>query len=300
MGHDCVHNSCDVLLLLLLLLCGCACYCCWPCLFAGCILELEGCCYVANSTLLLERVSQLAADTASWPIVVSFTGADPHRMQEGAEQQQLQQQLKQLHTVLQQGLGAAGQHACSKAGNNQHACSTPSGPQGASVELPDAPEGQSVVPAAGAAAVADGQEWLPLIKLGNCQNLPAMPTLNGFLLGYPVVYHVRDLQEAGVASRMLSASQLQLHRVVATCAAQLTAVLQAAGDQRSNQAAAHQACDKVVLMSFTLPATAESADAQEKVQQTVHRVRGRQVELPDIWQALELSVISVGPQAVSL
>lgn len=260
-------------------------------------MELEGCCYVANSTLLLERVSQLAADTASWPIVVSFTGADPHRMQEeGAEQQQLQQQLQQLHTVLRQGLGAAGQYAGSKAANNQHACSMGCSPQDASVEQLDAPEGQ----AAGAAA-GDGQQWLPLIKLGNCQNLPAMPTLNGFLLGYPVVYHVRDLQEAGVASRMLSASQLQLHRVVATCAAQLTAVLQAAAEnQRSNQAAAHQACDKVVLMSFTLPATAESADAQEKVQRTVHRLRGRQAELPDIWQGLELSVISVGPQAVSL
>jgi hypothetical protein len=125
-----------------------------------------------------------------------------------------------------------------------------------------------------------------------------MPTLNGLLLGYPVVYYVRDHQEAAVASRMLSASQLKLHRVVATCTAQLSAMLQAAAGQASSKIMGPQTTDSTILMSFTVPASISSAD--DKVQQAVKRLQSVQGLVCDVWTSVDVFVSTVGPQALSL
>jgi hypothetical protein len=49
--------------------------------------------------------------------------------------------------------------------------------------------------------------------------LPCMPTLNGWLLGYPVVYLVGSYEEAAAASRALSACTLSRFAVRLPCAA---------------------------------------------------------------------------------
>ena len=47
---------------------------------------------------------------------------------------------------------------------------------------------------------------------------PIMPTISGWLLGYPVVYLV-DAGNVDAAARLLSSIRLALHTVVASCAA---------------------------------------------------------------------------------
>lgn len=150
----------------------------------------------------------------------------------------------------------------------------------------------------------------PVINLGSCQGrqLPAMPTLNGLLLGYPVVYCVHSLQEAAAASRVLSASQLQLHRVTAKCGRQLGALLLGAAAGGSSSKAGgllpqsdHQA---VCLMSFTVPVgvSEEKEVVEERVAARVARLQHKTGgDSSSVWEAaVEHSVRVVGPQAVSL
>jgi hypothetical protein len=247
--------------------------------------------------MLLQQLSQLVADQSSWPITVSFTGPEPQQQQQQACDQ-LHQQIQQLHAALDAVLGPAGQ---------QYACSvsTPSQQQQQSgSSFPDS-SSDDVVPGSCAATAASrmqqqGQQqvWLPHVKLDSCPGLPAMPTLNGLLLGYPVVYYVRDHQEAAVASRMLSASQLKLHRVVATCTAQLSAMLKAAAGQVSSKIMGPQSMDSTVLMSFTVPARLSGAD--DKIQQAVRRLHSNQDCVCDVWTSVDLLISTVGPQALSL
>lgn len=49
--------------------------------------------------------------------------------------------------------------------------------------------------------------------------MPLAPTLNGWLLGYPIVYQVRTAEEAAAASSYLSSTSLALVRANAACAA---------------------------------------------------------------------------------
>ncbi|GIL92585.1 hypothetical protein Vretimale_14013 [Volvox reticuliferus] len=63
------------------------------------------------------------------------------------------------------------------------------------------------------------------IHLDGLPDLPLQPTLQGLLLGYPVVYYVRSRDEAAVASRCLAMQGLMLHRVVAPPGGQLEAML---------------------------------------------------------------------------
>lgn len=56
---------------------------------------------------------------------------------------------------------------------------------------------------------------LPIVHLHQLPACPCMPTVNGYLLGYPAVYVVHDLEEAQAASRCLSATTLCLHTVQA-------------------------------------------------------------------------------------
>lgn len=250
----------------------------------GCTLELDGCCYLANSAMLLQQLSQLVADQSSWPFTVSFIGPEPQQLQEGCDQ--LQQQIQQLHAAVAAVLGPAPSQQQQQLG--------PGFPDSSSVD--DAAR-SCAAPAAGRQGQQQ-QTWLPHVKLDSCPDLPAMPTLNGLLLGYPVVYYVRDHQEAAVASRMLSASQLKLCRVVATCAPQLSATLKAAAGQVTSKMLMPQSTDSTVLMSFTVPATLSGAD--DKVQQAVRRLQGNQGCVCDVWTCVVSNTSTVGPQAVSL
>eukprot|EP00775_Hariotina_reticulata_P005467 gene5467-5702_t len=55
-------------------------------------------------------------------------------------------------------------------------------------------------------------DW-DVLDLSGFAGLPVMPTLNGILLGYPVVYWVQQYEEAVAASRELSMSRLQLYKI---------------------------------------------------------------------------------------
>ncbi|GIL59947.1 hypothetical protein Vafri_14589 [Volvox africanus] len=63
------------------------------------------------------------------------------------------------------------------------------------------------------------------IHLDRLPDLPLQPTLQGLLLGYPLVYDVRSHDEAAIASRCLAMQGLMLHRVVAPPGGQLAAIL---------------------------------------------------------------------------
>jgi hypothetical protein len=69
-----------------------------------------------------------------------------------------------------------------------------------------------------------------------------MPSLNGWLLGYPVVYLVGSYEEAAAASRALSMSQLHRFCVALVPAALPAQQLGSGGGER-----------KDALMAFTVP-----------------------------------------------
>jgi hypothetical protein len=251
--------------------------------------------------MLLQRLSQLASDQDSWPVLVGFKGwcrgAEPQQLQDGTEQL-LQGQIQQLHAAVAGVLGAAGQYLCSSPAQNgtgqvQHAAASPVLDMQQQQEVAALPNGSSSGP-------TSPRGWLPNVKLDRYPGLPAMPTLNGILLGYPVVYYIRDLREAAVASRMLSGSQLKLHRIVGTLSPQLSALLKGAVGQSSSKAPVLQTTDSTVLMSFTVPVATASAVVDAKVEQVMQRLRRRQEESDGLYTAVELRAACIGPQAVSL
>jgi hypothetical protein len=132
-----------------------------------------------------------------------------------------------------------------------------------------------------------------------------MPTLNGFLLCYPVVYFVRDLTEAGAASKMLSASVLQLHRVFVRCGKELRGFLQSVQSDvgKGSRASSQTADDNIMLMSFTVPdcAAAEAGGAVGcKLGKSLERLQGSVSVMSEVWDVVEHTVANIGPQAVSL
>lgn len=82
-----------------------------------------------------------------------------------------------------------------------------------------------------------------------------LPTLNGLLLAYPVVYCVHDREGASAAARCLSGQHLDLHRAVAApppaLAAAVAALRQGDGGNNSNSGGG-SAADAVC--AFTVPA----------------------------------------------
>ncbi|GLI61721.1 hypothetical protein VaNZ11_004141 [Volvox africanus] len=72
------------------------------------------------------------------------------------------------------------------------------------------------------------------IHLDRLPDLPMQPTLQGLLLGYPLVYDVRSHDEAAIASRCLAVQGLMLHRVVALPGGQLEAILYNRCSERSS------------------------------------------------------------------
>jgi hypothetical protein len=113
------------------------------------------------------------------------------------------------------------------------------------------------------------------------------------------VYYVRDQEDAAVASRVLSGGELTLHRVLATCGAQLSAVLSKAGAGAGGLVV-------VVVMAFTVPAALMGDAADAAAGAVAGRVRGRLQQLQQqaqhgaLWKAVDLIVEAAGPQAVSL
>jgi hypothetical protein len=129
------------------------------------VLQLEGCCYVADTRRLLQLLHDLATDPSGWPALIRFDGAGQPQQAPPASLAPLRAQMQRLHAHV--------------------------------------------------AAAGAGSMVVCLDELQ--QALPAMPTLNGLLLGYPLVYHVRDRRDAAAASSALSSSPLVLWHIVGRC-----------------------------------------------------------------------------------
>eukprot|EP00879_Flechtneria_rotunda_P004457 GHRR01004709.1.p1 GENE.GHRR01004709.1~~GHRR01004709.1.p1 ORF type:complete len:292 (+),score=86.10 GHRR01004709.1:583-1458(+) len=222
--------------------------------FNGCILELDGCCYIANSAKLLQHLSSLASNIGSWPYIISFSNGQAKLMQP-EHCTELQQQVQLVVQCLQHQLQA---------------------PQ-----------------------PAYNGSYMPLIDLGRMQGLPAMPTLNGLLLNYPIVYWVRNVEEACQASRILSSSRLQLFSVRGKCMSCSTVADGWLSDGISG-----------VLWSFTVPEHLYDEEVADSVQRFKHLVAARAlngcagflgVDLAvGLWQDVTMEVTVVGPGPVSL
>ena len=94
---------------------------------------------------------------------------------------------------------------------------------------------------------------LPLcLSLGKLRGLPLMPSLHGWLLGYPVIYIVRSMDEAQRAARCLSADDITVFR------ASVSASPQAAGMQLreggGKEVASSNGCmEACILSAFSVP-----------------------------------------------
>jgi hypothetical protein len=143
---------------------------------------------------------------------------------------------------------------------------------------------------------ADQPPW-PVLSLKSSR-LPCMPTLNGWLLGYPVIYLVGSYQAAASASRQLSAAQLRRFSLRLACAA--------LGPLAGGEAGGAAAAD--VLLSFTVPAELHTPALDAAVSALVGFVAGLSIEgegtglFPaGAWSGPPtLCVETVGPGAVSL
>lgn len=190
----------------------------------------------------------LVQDTATWPQVISFSNC--HAAVTPYNQfSSLQQQVGVLAAALQQ-TQEGGVHASSSKRTASGFCS--------------------------------------VLDLGKVPGLPAMPTLNGLLLGYPAIYWVRDMQEAEAACRVLSTSVLRLYTVQAVCSC--------CGP--SSQP----------LMAFTAPAAVAGVSVDAAVQHLLDCVKetaaqccgnGCAVSPPGAW-SVKLLEEAVGPRPVSL
>jgi hypothetical protein len=240
--------------------------------------------------------SSSSNSSSSWPVIITF--ADGRAVCAPPEQcQELQQQLGVLSAGLQEQLQHwQQQHKTSAAAATAAAIGTgqvqPAMHQYRSAALDSRDRSSG----------GGSSSSMPVIDLGRFQGLPAMPTLNGFLLGYPAVYWVQSLQEAAAASKVLSMSHLKLHKVLGSC----TAVKACSGDASG---AGRVPC----LMSFTVPESVCDGALECKVLQLLARLQGAAagsdvccdgaasatVQLRE-WAGIELSVEDVDCQQVSL
>lgn len=148
----------------------------------------------------------------------------------------------------------------------------------------------------------------PVLDLGSVPGLPCMPTLNGWLLGYPVMYLVGSYEEASKASMLLSASQLHLFTVRLPCLA-----LQQLRQRQEQRAAAGRGVEvgswaEAQLMAFSVPAELHTEPLTRAVEAMVSSISSA-VEAgsngdtfpANLWAGLPmLDVKAVGPGAVSL
>jgi hypothetical protein len=189
-----------------------------------------------------------------------------------SQSRKLHQQLHPLVTALQQLLR-----------KQQNIDVTPS--------ITDAPRGTTTT--FNEHCIDNSTDW-DVLDLEDLVGLPAMPTLNGMLLGYPVVYWVQGYEEAVSASRELSMSKLQLFKIKGTCS-WLTS------EGRLATAEADGGCI-VVLMAFSVPQLVCCAAVAQAVEERVNcmRAKAHSAGCKSGWSSLQWSVEAVGPQAVSL
>jgi hypothetical protein len=301
-------KDCSTYYTLLCLLCL-LCMCCvrfTPVLPAlpGCILHLDGCCYLANSRQLQQHLTALTeadiiiSSSSRWPAVISFASADGQALLASPEQcRELQQQLQVLSTALQEQVQQWQQQQQA----DNVAAAGHAGPLQRSVQQQHS---VSIGISRSSSSSGSNSSLMPVLDLGRVQGLPAMPTLIGFLLGYPAVYWVKSLQEAAAASKVLSTSRLRLHRVHGSCSA-----------------LAHCGCDTssggikgrhMTLLSFTVPEALCGDVIQSKVQQLVARLReaagsiahpveaGCTASQRHEWMNIKLVLSEVDAQPVSL
>ena len=88
-------------------------------------------------------------------------------------------------------------------------------------------------------------EALPIAVLDDATCGLCMPTLNGYLLGYPAVYAVHCLDGALAASRCLSSTTLRLHTA--------SARLRGAGADLRQTGAERSGDEQGVLLGFSVP-----------------------------------------------
>ncbi|KAK9905710.1 hypothetical protein WJX75_004967 [Coccomyxa subellipsoidea] len=109
-----------------------------------------------------------------------------------------------------------------------------------------------------------------VFRLGALSGAPIMPTLSGWMLGYPVAYLV-DAANVGAAASWLSCADLALHRVNAVCSQLQRAVAKVGSISASSRA------DLDVLCSFTVPAELLSgggADLDHRLEGWVKGIAG--------------------------
>jgi hypothetical protein len=245
---------------------------------------------VANIRQLQQHLAAVtqssSSSSRSWPVIITF--ADGQAVCAQPEQcQELQQQLSTLNTELHEQLQDW------QLQRQQTLAATDAGQV-----QPATHQRHNHVPGSSSSS---SSSVMPVIDLGRVKGLPAMPTLNGFLLGYPAVYWMRGLQEAAAASKVLSLSRLKLHRVLGSCAAVSACSGDASGAGRST-----------CLMSFTVPEAVCDDVLGCRVQQLMtrlHEAAGGSVENGAAgcavlqmgeWTGIKLSVEDVDGQPVSL
>lgn len=118
------------------------------------------------------------------------------------------------------------------------------------------------------------------LDLDGMQGLPMQPTLQGLLLGYPLVYHVPSSDAAATASRCLSALGLVLQRMEAKLTPHVAAAVgqgqQGQTAPRGGRAGQVQGPERdlVTLCAFSLPRGLE----EEEVVEAAVRIWSRRVD----------------------
>lgn len=115
------------------------------------------------------------------------------------------------------------------------------------------------------------------LDLDGVQGLPLQPTLQGLLLGYPLVYHVPSSDAAATACRCLSALGLVLHRMEAQVAPHVAAAVgQAQVASRGGKAGQVQGPERdlLTLCAFSVP---RGLEEEEEVAVAVRTWSGRVV-----------------------
>jgi hypothetical protein len=113
-----------------------------------------------------------------------------------------------------------------------------------------------------------------------------MPTMNGWLLGYPVVYQLADAEQAERASRALSASTLLLHRVTLRCRLQL-------GQQQAAPGPGG------VLCAFSVPDELLCEEVEGRIARWLDGLRAA-AGRAGVWAEPELVAMPVCPGPVAL
>ncbi|EFJ46847.1 hypothetical protein VOLCADRAFT_92743 [Volvox carteri f. nagariensis] len=145
-------------------------------------------------------------------------GESPQR-EEAVEQQQQQQRGEAAA-----GIAVRDDELQQVAGSSPHArLVPPEEAQAVATQLDPLRKALEAVAAAAAAATTEAEAHHLL--LDELPDLPLQPTLQGLLLGYPLVYDVRSREEAAAASRCLATQGLVLYRLVAPAAGDLAAMM---------------------------------------------------------------------------